>query len=75
MMVNLKLELMAEIVEHNLNNKPHLMYTPDMNRLRMEAIVAINPNYRLQGNKKTIAEKNKIKKIYGARLAAERIAV
>ena len=58
-------ELMAESVEHNLNNKPHLMYTPDMNRLRMEAIVAINPNYRLQGNKKTIAEKIRLRKALG----------
>jgi hypothetical protein len=58
-------ELMAEIAEHNLNNKPHLMYTPDMNRLRMEAIVAINPNYRLQGNKKTIAEKIRLRKSMG----------
>jgi len=58
-------ELMAQIVEHNLNNKPHLMYTPDMNRLRMEAIVAINPNYRLQGNKKTILEKIRLRKSMG----------
>jgi len=57
--------LMAQIVEHNLNNKPHLMYTPDMNRLRMEAIVAINPNYRLQGNKKTILEKIRLRKSMG----------
>jgi hypothetical protein len=58
-------ELMVEIAEHNLNNKPHLMYTPDMNRLRMEAVVAINPNYRVQSNKKTIAEKMRLRKAMG----------
>ena len=41
------------------------MYTPDMNRLRMEAVVAINPNYRVQSNKKTIAEKMRLRKAMG----------
>tara|TARA_R110000744_G_scaffold117411_5_gene219550 strand:- start:9892 stop:17496 length:7605 start_codon:yes stop_codon:yes gene_type:complete len=58
-------DLMAKIIEHNKNNKPHLAFTPDMNRLRLEAISAINPNYRLMGNKKTMMEKIKLRKSMG----------
>ena len=57
---------MAKIVEHNVNNPPHMVFIPDISRLQSEALKAINPQYRIGStNQKTVAEKMRLRKALG----------
>jgi len=59
-------KLLAKIVEHNVNNPPHMVFIPDMSRLQSEALKAINPQYRIGStNQKTVAEKMRLRKALG----------
>jgi hypothetical protein len=59
-------DIFADVMEHNANQLPHLLYIPDIRSLRNEAMKAIYPGYRIATeNKKLIGEKMKIRLALG----------
>jgi hypothetical protein len=59
-------DIFADVMEHNANQLPHLLYIPDMRSLRLEAMKAVYPGYRIATeNKKLVGEKMKIRLALG----------
>ena len=59
-------DIFADVMEHNANQLPHLLYIPDMRSLRNEAMKAVYPGYRIATeNKKLVGEKMKIRLALG----------
>ena len=59
-------DIFADVMEHNANQLPHLLFIPDMRSLRSEAMKAVYPGYRIATeNKKLIGEKMKIRLALG----------
>ena len=58
--------IFADVMEHNANQLPHLLFIPDIRSLREEAMKAVYPGYRIATeNKKLIGEKMKIRLALG----------
>jgi hypothetical protein len=59
-------EIMVNVMEHNAKQPPHLLFHPDLKRLYLEAMKAVNPEYRIAStNKLLYAEKKKLRLALG----------
>tara|TARA_Y100000310_G_scaffold211083_1_gene211815 strand:+ start:5 stop:4870 length:4866 start_codon:yes stop_codon:yes gene_type:complete len=59
-------DIFADVMEHNANQLPHLLFIPDIRSLRNEAMKAVYPGYRIATeNKKLVGEKRKVRLALG----------
>jgi hypothetical protein len=59
-------DIIADVMEYNANQPPHLIYVPDLGSLFQEALKAVHPEYRIgTTNKKLIGEKRKLRMALG----------